>query len=177
MLFNLIKWNMFTSIFAFGGGSSLLTYLFDIYVTKLNIISNADFLKISVISQILPGPVALSFLAIVGFKVQGILGWFASILSFATFTSVFSLLFYKHAFKIKFLSELTKYLIPVIICSLIVMTLILCKIPFNFSQKNWIQMLKICFLTIMSIIMIFKKVTNIKIIIVNMIFALIFVLI
>lgn len=177
MLTKLAMWNMFTSIFAFGGGSSLLSYLYDVYIIKLHILTDHDFLKISVISQILPGPVALSFLAIVGFKVQAFIGWFVSIISFTLFTAIASLLFYKHAFKLKILDQITKYLIPVIICSLVVMTTILCKIPFTYAQTNYLKLSQILFLTILSIVLVWKKVSNIKVIGINICFALIFVFI
>lgn len=165
-------WNFLTSMVAFGGGSSLLSYLFDIYVQKLHIINTEQFLKISVITQIVPGPVAISFLSIVGYKVAGILGWFSSILSFGLVTIVGSFLFYTHAFKSKLIQNLSKFIIPVILCALFVVLIKMCDVPLKYSLY-FPHLLKILIMMSTSIILMLFKKANWLIIFVNLILAII----
>lgn len=176
LLWLLAYYNFITSLFAFGGGSSLLSYLYDIYVLKLQILSNAEFLKISVISQILPGPVALSFLGIIGFKVNSFIGWFTSIISFTIVTTFFSALFYKYAFKIKLIQNISNYVIVVIMGALILVVLNLAKLPFNYATKTQLNLFKLAFISILTMINFKLKLNFIKNISINLICALIFVL-
>lgn len=175
MIWQISFWNFITSFVAVGGGSTLLSYFYDLYVIKLNVISNSEFLNISVISQILPGPVALSFLAVVGFKVANIWGWILSICSFAITTSFLTHLFYKYAFKFKWLEKLTNYLIVILMGSLLIVLYKMLDLPFKYAMLSNVNILKLLVITFICVIGIIKKIPNMYLVLINLILSLLFV--
>lgn len=156
----MVMWNFITSFVAFGGGSSLFSYLHDIYVIKLHLLSEAEFLRICIITEIVPGPVAISFLSVVGFKIGGVLGWIASVMSFAMFTMIGSYFFYFYAFKSKFIQNIAKYILPIIIMALLAMVIKMLNLPFQYSL-NYKHLIKIVMMVVLSLTLMKFKVSNV----------------
>lgn len=172
-MISFLFWNFITSIFAFGGGSSLLSYLYDIYIIKLSIITPYQFSQMSVISNILPGPVSISFISMVGFYINPYIGWLLGIISFSFMTIVYSWFFYYKLGNTKFIKSISDYIIPIIITSLIVVLFKIFFVPFSMKWGNWIFMDKLMTMFIISLLLKYKRIKKNTILIINIILAII----
>ena len=150
-MISFLLWNFLTSVFAFGGGSSLLSYLYDIYVLKLHLVTPIEFSQISILSNILPGPVSVTFIGLVGFGMNKYFAWWMGIIVFALTSIIYSWFFYFKLNTTKIITNFSKYIIVIILVSLfsvVIKTLIYPIFMYEISNTMLVEIILMIVLNI-----------------------------
>ena len=76
----LFFYSLYISLFTFGGGFVIISFMSKIYIHKLKWLTEAEMLDIVTLAQTIPGAVAVNASVLTGYKLNGVFGALAAVL-------------------------------------------------------------------------------------------------
>lgn len=127
---------------AFGGGAAVTSYIRNIVVRDKAWISSEAFDQMTIVSNILPGPVIVQLLALMSYKVRGVAGVIVSLLPVLLILPglfISSILLFETAIPQPLIHKVTIALIPfiLILTTEYIMTLFRVQMKRNESIQDW----------------------------------------
>lgn len=128
---------------AFGGGAAMISYVRKIVVFDKKWIENDVFDQMTIVANILPGPVIVQLLALIHYKTRGLRGVIASLLPIIfilPFLFVMSVSLFESFIPQAIIHKLTLVLIPfiLILTSEYIVTLFQTQVKKNKTMSDWL---------------------------------------